>query len=78
MYQELASQIAVTMDVENSLNKFNLDAENISRSSKKNKNALVIRKVICRYGTGCTHKLDPAHKEKFWHPVANKISGIFR
>jgi len=27
-----------------------------------------IRKIICRYGHGCTHLLDPSHKEKFWHP----------
>ena len=27
-----------------------------------------IRKIICRYGPGCTHILDQNHKEKFWHP----------
>ena len=27
-----------------------------------------VRKIICRYGPGCTHLLDPSHKEKFWHP----------
>lgn len=34
----------------------------ISGSSSAN------RKVICRYGPGCTHILDPSHREKFWHP----------
>lgn len=32
------------------------------------------RKVICRYGSGCTHILDPNHKEKFWHPAAPKLN----
>eukprot|EP01041_Mallomonas_annulata_P007804 gene7804-15968_t len=27
-----------------------------------------IRKIICRYGRGCTHIYDPIHKDRFWHP----------
>jgi len=27
-----------------------------------------IRKIICRYGRGCTHIYDPVHKDRFWHP----------
>lgn len=26
------------------------------------------RKILCRYGMGCTHVLDPIHAERFWHP----------
>ena len=26
------------------------------------------RKIICRYGRGCTHYNDPVHKDQFWHP----------
>lgn len=34
-----------------------------------------LRKIICRYGPGCTHMLDPAHREKFWHPRMQKLNG---
>jgi len=27
------------------------------------------KKVICRYGRGCTHIYDTLHRERFWHPV---------
>ena len=33
------------------------------------------RRSICRYGPGCTHKNDPNHKEKFWHPSLPKLNG---
>ena len=26
------------------------------------------RKIICRYGRGCSHINDPSHRERFWHP----------
>lgn len=39
-----------------------------------NKNAVTL-KVNCRYGSGCTHMLDPAHREKFKHPFAPKLNG---
>lgn len=29
----------------------------------------VVRKIICRYGRGCTHMHDTTHREKFWHPA---------
>ena len=32
------------------------------------------RKAYCRYGSGCTHVHDPAHREKFWHPSPPKCS----
>ena len=32
-----------------------------------------LRKIICRYGRGCTHH-DVAHKERFWHPSQPDIS----
>lgn len=35
----------------------------------------VARKLICRYGPGCTHSLDSAHREKFWHPHLPKLNG---
>jgi len=31
------------------------------------------RKIVCRYGRGCTHQ-DPSHKERFWHPPVPEIS----
>lgn len=33
----------------------------------------VIRKIICRYGRGCTHQ-DPLHLERFWHPPLPQLS----
>lgn len=35
----------------------------------------ILRKVICRYGPGCTHILDVNHREKFWHPRLQKLNG---
>ena len=34
-----------------------------------------IRKIICRYGRGCTHMNDPIHRERFWHPSAPTLTG---
>ena len=34
-----------------------------------------VRKVICRYGRGCTHILDQIHRDRFWHPPAPVING---
>ena len=31
------------------------------------------RKIICRYGRGCTHFNDTVHKEQFWHPQVQQI-----
>ena len=28
----------------------------------------VVRKIVCRYGRGCSHINDPSHRERFWHP----------
>jgi hypothetical protein len=42
---------------------------NINESSPR------IRKIMCRYGRGCTHMYDPVHREKFWHAKSIKLSG---
>ena len=34
-----------------------------------------VRKIICRYGRGCTHMYDPVHKERFWHPSCPVLNG---
>ena len=36
----------------------------------------VIRKSSCRYGRGCTHINDPAHLERFCHPLKQELNGI--
>jgi hypothetical protein len=41
------------------------------------KDEVIIRKVICRYGCGCTHLLDATHREKFWHPKIQRLEGNF-
>lgn len=51
------------------------DADDIAKPSLKAKDEAIVRKVICRYGCGCTHILDPAHREKFWHPKIYKLDG---
>jgi len=33
-----------------------------------------VRKIICRYGRGCTHIYDPVHKERFWHPTCPALN----
>eukprot|EP00981_Chlorochromonas_danica_P002840 scaffold549_cov174-Ochromonas_danica.AAC.24 len=43
-------------------------------SAKGQKSDQPIRKIICRYGPGCTHLLDPSHREKFWHPRVPKLN----
>lgn len=43
------------------------DALALNITSEANKSA---RRVVCRYGRGCTHIQDPIHKERFWHPTA--------
>ncbi len=35
------------------------------------------KKSMCRYGRGCTHLIDPSHREKFWHPPALAIDGWY-
>ena len=35
----------------------------------------VTRKVICRYGRGCTHMHDTCHRSKFWHPPMPALTG---
>jgi hypothetical protein len=32
-------------------------------------------KSSCRYGAGCTHIADPSHREKFWHPPLQEMTG---
>jgi hypothetical protein len=33
------------------------------------------RKIICRYGRGCTHLNDATHRDQFWHPPVSWING---
>jgi hypothetical protein len=42
---------------------------------KMTKDESMLRKVVCRYGPGCTHILDPTHREKFWHPRIQILNG---
>lgn len=52
------------------------DADDMSKPSlKAGKEEVLVRKCICRYGSGCTHILDPAHREKFWHPKVQRLDG---
>jgi hypothetical protein len=37
----------------------------------------VVRRIICRYGRGCTHMSDSSHREKFWHPPVPTLTGNF-
>jgi len=53
----------------------NLEESNIITSVKGTKNENLAKKTICRYGCGCTHLLDPSHREKFWHPKAQQLTG---
>jgi hypothetical protein len=32
------------------------------------------RRIVCRYGRGCTHKADPSHRDRFWHPDVPDLS----
>ena len=32
-------------------------------------------KSVCRYGPGCTHIADYNHREKFWHPSVQELTG---
>jgi hypothetical protein len=36
------------------------------------KHEIILRKVICRYGPGCTHMLDHMHRKQFWHALVPK------
>jgi len=47
-------------------------AESNKQSEKED---ATIRKIVCRYGSGCTHILDPIHKERFWHPRPPPLTG---
>lgn len=40
-----------------------------------NEDSPKLRKIMCRYGRGCTHIYDPVHREKFWHAKSIKLSG---
>jgi hypothetical protein len=33
------------------------------------------RRIICRYGRGCTHMHDACHRVKFWHPPMPALTG---
>jgi hypothetical protein len=33
-----------------------------------------VKRIICRYGVGCTHISDPHHGEKFFHPPCPQLS----
>ena len=30
--------------------------------------SMASRRLVCRYGRGCTHSNDLVHKEQYWHP----------
>lgn len=45
--------------------------------AKNSKDEPASRKSMCRYGPGCTHIMDPSHREKFWHPRIQKLNGTF-
>ena len=48
---------------------------NSSVTSKSQKTEeKIIRKIICRYGRGCTHIHDIVHKERFWHPPVPQLN----
>jgi len=32
------------------------------------------KKIVCRYGRGCTHMQDSLHQERFWHPPILKLT----
>lgn len=49
----------------------------VGANSKPGKGEQGNRKVICRYGCGCTHLSDALHREKFWHPKIQQLRGIF-
>lgn len=53
------------------------DVEDITKTFIKTttKDEPILRKVICRYGPGCTHILDINHREKVWHPRLQKLNG---
>ena len=38
----------------------------------------IVRKIICRYGRGCTHMHDLSHRERFWHPVVPQLTSMFK
>jgi hypothetical protein len=39
----------------------------VSPREKKTKKSS--RRILCRYGIGCTHSNDPHHRDKFFHPA---------
>lgn len=43
---------------------------------KISKEEPAMRRVICRYGPGCTHIMDAIHREKFFHARVQKLNGI--
>ena len=64
------------MEVEIAQTRNSPDIDEMCRPSlKSSKHETPLRKVICRYGPGCTHMLDVAHREKFWHPKSYKVNG---
>jgi|LauGreStaDraftv2_3_1035109.scaffolds.fasta_scaffold218770_1 hypothetical protein len=44
------------------------ELQNLSINPEGKSSSKISRKIICRYGRGCTHKFDPMHRERFWHP----------
>lgn len=43
--------------------------------STRNKDGNIRVKSVCRYGPGCTHIADNNHREKFWHPSVQELTG---
>ena len=58
--------------VNSALNSNTLQSPNMAAANAKQP-----RRVICRYGRGCTHIMDPVHKERFWHPYIPQLTGKF-
>jgi hypothetical protein len=46
----------------------------INQSLDLEKGSSNSRRIICRYGRGCTHILDAVHKERFWHPPIQQLT----
>jgi hypothetical protein len=47
---------------------------NLNRGTDQKLSPGYARKIVCRYGRGCTHKSDPSHRDRFWHPDVPDLS----
>lgn len=53
----------------------NQTCDNDPSNTDNDEEIVAIPKPGCRYGAGCTHIADPAHRMKFWHPVVQELTG---